>query len=480
MTTKSSARSFPIACVGASAGGLEALIQMLKALPGSINMAFVLVQHLEPHHKSILTEILARNTSLSIHEAKNNTKVKPGHIYVIPPNSYLSISRRTLKVTPRTKHLDGKYLPIDLFMSSLARDQGKKAVGIVLSGTGSDGTLGVKAIKANGGITFAQDKKTAKYFDMPSSAITSGMIDHILSPEAIAGSLAGARANKQEVALKPLSMRLNKEDAFNKILILLHNLSGVEFIHYKRATVERRILRRMGFHKITSFQEYYNYLKHNPKDAETLHKDILIPVTMFFRDPKIFTSIKKVVLPRIIKNRELKDPIRVWVPACSTGEEVYSLAMTIYEFLEENMIKPDFQIFGTDLGNAHIEKARSATYPEDITAHVSPVRLRRFFTKTDSGYKIAKHIRDMCIFAKQDITNDPPLSNMDIVTCRNLLIYLDTFLQAKVLSVIHYALKPKGFLILGSAESITSVSDLPSSIKNVRSIQRISPGAGPR
>lgn len=460
MANRKAERIFPIACIGASAGGLEALTSLLRLPPKSINMAFVLVQHLEPHHKSILAEILSRDTFLNIQHAKNNTKVKPGNVYVIPPNSYLSISNRILKIAPRTKHADGKYLPIDFFMTSLAVDQGKKAIGVVLSGTGSDGTLGIKAIKTRGGITFAQDKKTAKYYDMPAAAIASGKVDIVMDPAAIAKKLVEIASHKRTAALVEQAPRIDKEEALDRILFLLRDLSGVDFIHYKRTTLERRISRRMGFHKIKSHGAYYNYLINNPSESKALYKDILIKVTMFFRDPKIFEAIKQKVLPRIIKDRNREDLIRVWVPACSTGEEVYSIAIIIYEFLEENNIKPIFQIFGTDLSDINIEKARSASFMKDISSRVSPVRLRRFFIKTETGYKIAKHIRDMCIFAKQDITNDPPLSNMDIISCRNLLIYLDAVLQNKVLSVLYYALKPGGILVLGTAESITSLSAL--------------------
>ena len=446
-------KTFPIACIGASAGGLEALTFLFKALSKDTNMAFVVVQHLEPHHKSILAEILSRNTALSVRQVENNTRVKPAYIYVIPPNSYLSISRGLLKVKPRPKLRDGRYFPVDFFMASLAKDRGKEAVGIVLSGTGLDGTAGIKAIKAAGGITFAQDTKTAKYDGMPSSAIASGSIDFILPPQAIAAKLVRIGAHKYEAVSKSARPRLTKEESLDKILILLRDISGTDFVHYKRTTVERRIARRMAFHKMDSCSEYYNYLKENPREAGILYKDILIPVTTFFRDPAVFTAIRKRALPLLLKNRRKKEPVRVWVPACSTGEEVYSFAITIYEFLEENNIKPHFQIFGTDLNDIYINKARAATYSEDIRAHVSAARLRSFFTKTEMGYKIAKHIRDKCIFARQDITNDPPLSNMDIASCRNLLIYLDAFLQNKVLSALNYSLKPQGLLILGTAET---------------------------
>ncbi len=446
--------------VGASAGGLEALTALLKFLPKNINMAFVLISHLEPQHKSVLSEILSRGTSLNIHEAKNNTKVEPAHAYVIPPNTLMAISKGRLRITSRIKRADGQYLPIDFFMASLAKDQSKKAIGIILSGTGSDGTLGVKVIKDKGGIVFAQDEKTARYFGMPGSVIASGAADFVLEPKEIAQKLARLKAHGYSHPLKRAVKSLDEQKGPNRILVLLRDLTGVDFIHYKQTTIGRRIARRMAFHNIENYAGYYNFLKKNPAEVAVLSKDILIHVTFFFRDPQIFEALRKKVFPLIKNKHSPPDPIRLWVPACSSGEEVYSLAIFLYEFLEERKIKPCLQVFGTDLSEALIEKARAGLYAEGISAHVSAGRLRRFFVKTETGYKIAKHIRDLCIFARHDIIRDPPLSNMDIVSCRNLLIYLDTFLQNKALSVLHYALKPKGFLVLGTSESVSAVPGL--------------------
>lgn len=446
-----------IVCVGASAGGLQALITLFKALPRNIRMAFVLIQHLEPQHKSALTEIISRTTPLNIHEAKNNMRIEPSHVYVIPPNTRITVSHGKLKITRRIKRVDGRYLPIDFFMVSLANDQKRKAVGIVLSGTGSDGTLGVKAIKEKGGITFAQNELTAGYYGMPESAIASGSVDFVIDPAAMARKLIDIDAHGYKPQAKQAEAPLNAAQDLTKILVLLQDLTGVDFIHYKQGTITRRIARRMSFLHIKNYSDYYDYLKKNPSEADLLRKDILIPVTSFFRDPKVFTALRKSVFPAISLNHSLKKPIRIWVPACSTGEEVYSIALCLYEFLEEWKIKPALQIFGTDLSELVIEKARSGFYTKDMVAHVSAAQLRRFFIKTETGYKIGKPIRDLCIFAKHDITNDPPLSNMDMVSCRNLLIYLGAFLQNKALSMLHYALKPKGFLVLGTSESVTAV-----------------------
>ena len=429
-------------------------------------MAFVLIQHLEPQHKSALSEILSREASLNIREATNNTKVEPSHVYVIPPNTLMTIHKGRLKITSRIKRTDGRYLPVDFFMTSLAEDQHKKAIGIILSGTGSDGTQGAKAIKTKGGMTFVQNEKTSRYFGMPSSAIAGGFADFILGPKEIAQKLVNIDTLVNGKALNRSGHRPAAQNGLTMILVLLQDLVGVDFIHYKQNTIGRRIALRMSFHAIKNHIEYYNYLKKNPSEANVLLKNLLISVTAFFRDPKTFEALRKRVFPLVAKHCSAKDPIRVWVPACSSGEEVYSIAISLYEFLESRKIRPYIQIFGTDLSEAIIEKARAGSYALDISANIPAGRLRRFFTKTESGYKIVKHIRDLCIFAKHDITTDPPLSNMDIVSCRNLLIYLDTFLQNKALSMLHYALQPKGFLVLGTAESVTAVPDLFTAVDN--------------
>ncbi|MDD5668595.1 MAG: chemotaxis protein CheB [Candidatus Omnitrophica bacterium] len=452
--------SFRVVCVGSSAGGLKALISLFNALPKNINIAFVLIQHLEPLHKSVLSEIISRETFLTVCEAKNNTKIEPSHVYVIPPNTRMSISRRKLKITSRIKRTDGRYLPIDFFMISLAEDEREKAIGIILSGTGSDGTQGAKAIKAKGGMIFVQDEKTANYFDMPRSVISSGSADFVLGPKEIAGKLVYMSARGYGKTLRRAGNYPAAENGLTEILVLLRDLAGVDFVHYKQVTISRRIALRMSFHAIKNYGDYYRYLKKNPSETNVLLKNILISVTAFFRDPEVFAALRKRVFPFVANNCSAKDPIRVWVPACSSGEEVYSIAISLYEFLEEKKKKPFIQIFGTDLSGALIEKARAGSYPEDISSRVSDGRLRRFFTKTETGYKIAKNIRDLCIFAKHDITNDPPLSNMDIESCRNLLIYLDASLQNKALSMLHYALKSKGFLVLGTSESVTAVPTL--------------------
>ncbi|MBI4351757.1 MAG: PAS domain-containing protein [Elusimicrobia bacterium] len=468
-----------IACVGASAGGLEALTEFLRALPGDIDMGFVLIQHLEPLHKSALAEILGRETSLDIREARNNAEVEPAHVYVIPPNTLLSISGGRLRLTSRLKRrAEGRYLPIDFFLASLAGDQGEKAVGVILSGTGSDGTRGAQAVKEAGGLVFAQNERTAKYFGMPGSVIAAGSADFVLPPAGIARKLAGLKAaGAPGAGERPPGP--GPKETLDRILLLLRDLTGVDFLHYKHTTISRRIAKRMTLHNLAKYSSYYNFLRTNPAEAELLRKDLLISVTSFFREPGTFAVLKKKVFPLLAVRRRPQNPVRLWVPACSSGEEVYSLAIALCEFLEERNLKPYLQVFGTDLSEAVIAKARAGFYPEEISALVSPERLRRFFTKTPAGgYKIAKHVRDLCIFARHDILASPPLSNMDLVSCRNLLIYLDPVLQRKALATLHYALKPAGFLALSSAESVSAAPGLFTAVDPKRKVYTRHPAYG--
>ncbi len=427
------------------------------SLPKNLRMAFVLIQHLEPQHKSALAEILSRKTHINIREARNNLKVEPGHVYVIPPASLLAVARGKLKVTKRIRRADGRYLPVDHCMVSLAQERGAGAIGVILSGTGSDGTLGAKAIRARGGIVFAQSKATAAYFGMPSSAIEADAADFVLGPREIARKLVriGSREYVRAAGRPPVVKAA--EGVPLSILLLLRDLTGADCLHYKQTTIIRRIKRRMMFHSIKSYEEYRRYIEKNPSESSLLLKDILISVTVFFRDQEVFASLRKRVFPQLAVKRSGKDPVRIWVTACSSGEEVYSLAIALFEYMEEAKAPVHIQIFGTDISEVLIKKARAGVFGPEISEHVSPERLRRFFTRTETGFKIAKHIRDLCIFARHDVLNDPPLSSMDLVSCRNLLIYLDGFLQQKALSVLHYALRPKGVLVLGSAESVTAL-----------------------
>ena len=454
---------FPIVGVGASAGGLEAFTQLLKALGPGTGMAYVLVQHLDPSHESALTELLAKATEMPVRQVTDATPVEPNHVYVIPPNVDMIISQGILRLTARTE-TRGYHMPIDRFLRSLAEDQGSNAIGVILSGTASDGTLGLAATKAEGGITFAQDEKSAKFDGMPQSAIAAGCVDFVLPPEAIGRKLERIRAHPY---LAPASSSRTPElvpdgdPQLKNILHLLRMANEVDFSDYKPATVKRRIIRRMALHQIGTLKDYVQLLRHHPAEVEALHEDLLIKVTSFFRDPAAFEALKAEVFPGLLKHRSPEEPIRVWVPGCSTGEETYSQAIALLEFLGHRSADIPIQLFGTDLSQESIGKARAGVYPESIAADVSPERLRRFFAKVEVGYRINKTIRDMCVFARQNFLQDPPFSRIDVISCRNVLIYLGPVLQKRIMPIFHYALKPRGFLMLGGAEGIIGTgSDL--------------------
>ncbi len=453
-------KSFPVVGIGASAGGLEAFTQLLSHLPAQTGMAFVLVQHLAPKHKSALPDLLARATRIPIAEVKDGMQVEPDHVYVIPPDTNMTISDAKLHLVRRAA--SEQHMPIDFFFRSLAEDLKTKAIGVILSGTAYDGTIGMKAIKAEGGITFAQDEKSAKYPDMPRHAVAAGCVDFILPPEMIARELMSLGRHPYVIQSKALEIPdflPEGDNELNRIFLLLRKSSGVDFTYYKQTTVRRRINRRMALNKIESLKDYLRYLQENPAELDALYQDILIHVTGFFRDPELFDFLKKKVFPSITHDHPPDLSIRIWVPGCSTGEEVYSIAISLLEFLGESSLHVPIQIFATDISEQAVEKARAGVYLENIRAEVSPERLRRFFIKVDRGYQIGKSIREMCVFARQDVTKDPPFSKLDLISCRNLLIYLGPILQKKVISVFHYALKPGGTLILGSSETIGGFSE---------------------
>ena len=451
---------FPVVAVGASAGGLEAFTQLLRGLPDNVGMAFVLVQHLDPTHHSMLPELLAKSSSLPVIEARNRAELQPNRVYVIPPNVRMGILQNRLQLTPREQE-HGLHLPIDFFMRSLAEDRKDKAVGVVLSGTGSDGTLGLAAIKGEGGITFAQEAKSAKYDGMPRSAIASGCVDFVLTAEDIANELARIARHPYFGAAKAAAEKEPAKDTLHeKVYSLLRKTSGIDFRLYKPGTVRRRTLRRMAVHKIDSVDSYVKHLQTHPEEVERLYQDLLIPVTSFFRDPEAFEALKSTVFPAILKDKSNRGNIRIWAPGCSTGEETYSLAIALLEFLGARAPSIQIQLFGTDANERGIEKARSGIYLEQIAQDVSPERLRRFFVKVEQGYRVSKAVRDLCVFARQNIAEDPPFSQMNLVSCRNLLIYFGSGLQQRVVPILHYALRPSGFLMLGNAESVAAFPNL--------------------
>jgi two-component system CheB/CheR fusion protein len=481
---QSSARGpFPIVGIGASAGGLEAMTVLLKSLPSQTGMAFVLVQHLDPTHDSALALLLSRMTEMKVSEARHNVELCPDQVYIIPPNRLMGISGRRLKLSPR---LDGggSRFPVDEFFHALAEEEGNRAIAVILSGNGSDGTQGCRAIKAAGGITFAQEEKTAKYPTMPASAITAGCVDFVLPPDGIGRELAriaghpyvGPAGSEEAAEAEPHG----EEKVLAAILGLVRQRTGVDFTEYKRPTLHRRIQRRMVLHKFESLKQYLAHLRAHPSEAQELFSDILIHVTGFFRDGAVFERLKKKTFPRIVKGKSPEEGIRIWVPGCSTGEEVYSIAMALMEFLEQRKLRHPVQVFGTDIHEGALEKARAGFYPEHIKADVSLERLRRFFGKAEGGYRINKSIREICIFARQNLVVDPPFSNLDLVSCRNVLIYLGASLQRKVMPLFHYALKHDGFLMLGASEAVGSFVGLFSlADKRAKLYQKKATGARP-
>jgi two-component system CheB/CheR fusion protein len=468
--------SLPIVVgVGASAGGLEAFTELLSQLPGDTGMAFVLIQHLDPNHESHLTELLSKASKMPVCEVKGETRVEANHVYVIPPRCNLGISEGVLHTPPRPER--GRNMPIDSFLRALAADRGSESIGVVLSGTASDGTLGLQAIKAAGGITFAQEKGTAKFDSMPGSAIAAGVVDFVLPPARIARELTAiARDSRARIELREAT-ETSEEAELNKIFRLLRKAAGVDFTYYKHSTLQRRIKRRMALRGFAKLEDYIRDIEQNLEEAHALCEDCFITVTSFFREPAIFEELKKRVFPALVENRGIEDPIRIWVPGCATGDEAYSIAICLMEFLDSAKVSVPFEIFATDISESAIEKARAGTYSGAALAHVSPQRMARFFTRTERGYQIAKTIRDVCVFARHNVAQDPPFSRLDLISCCNVLIYLGAVLQRKVLSLLHHALKPTGFLVLGPSESIGTLSDSFEQVEKTHKIYGMLPAA---
>jgi two-component system CheB/CheR fusion protein len=451
-----------IVAIGASAGGIEAVTELMNYLPADTGMAFVLVQHLDPKHHSILTELLARKTIMSVTEVSEGLPVKANQVYVIPPNATMYISNQTLHLSPREESR-GLHMSVDHFMRALAEQKGNRAIGVILSGSGSDGTLGMAEIQAHGGVTFAQDEASAKYDGMPRSAVVAGYVDYVLPPKGIAKELARI-ARHPYVARDPLSQGAEAAPApsagMNSIFQVLRRATGVDFTHYRQTTILRRIQRRMVVHKIDIIEEYAKLVQSHPAEVKALYQDMLINVTSFFRTPRVFEALKSTVFAAIQKSVSREHGIRIWTPGCASGEETYSVAIALLEFLGDKASQMPIQFFGTDVSDLSVTKARNGLYPENIQGDVSPERLRRFFTKVEGGYRVSKTIRDMCIFAQHNVLNDPPFSRMDLICCRNLLIYLEPVLQNKIISLFHYALRSSGFLVLGSSEGLSATTGL--------------------
>jgi two-component system, chemotaxis family, CheB/CheR fusion protein len=464
------AAAFPLVGIGASAGGLEAIGELLSALPADTGMAFLVVQHLDPTHSSMLDKILAKKTAMAVKEARDGELIAPNHVYIIAPNTTMSVAGRHLRLRPRVD-APGPPTPIDALFESIAHDVTQDAIGVILSGTGSDGALGMQAIKGEGGITFAQDEASARFRAMPRAAVDMGCVDSVLSPAAIAAALA-------RIARHPMPWREPAVDSagpdvddefLTRIFGVLRSACDIDFSQHKRGTIRRRLERRLVLHQLTTLTDYLALLEADPAEAHALGQDFLINVTAFFRDPESFADLTRIVWPRLLEGRSGKTPMRIWVPGCASGEEVYSIAISLLEYLGDRAAVTPVQIFGTDVSEAAIETARAGRYIENVARDLSPERLQCFFVNQNRHYQVNKAVRGLCIFSRHNVLRDPPFSRLDLVSCRNLLIYLDPAAQKRLMSVFHYALNPGGILTLGVAESIGTASELFRTIENARS-----------
>lgn len=470
--------------IGASAGGLEAFTELLRSLPLNLNAAYILVQHLDPSHRSLLSELLGRTTKLRVHEITNNTQVETNQIYVIPPNSDLTIVRGVLKLSPREKTV-GPARSIDNFLTSLAIDQKSNAIAVILSGAGSDGAQGLRAVKAAGGITFAQDEQSAKYDSMPRASVATGCVDFVLPPDKIAKELerlirtpemiqsraaANAKLRRGQKASKARYEKKSQPRSswpaepgdvnLRKIFQLLRNKTGLDFTFYKTNTIRRRLTRRLAINKIKGLEAYLKFLRQHPGELDLLHQDLLINVTSFFRNPAVFEQLKKKIFPKLIKGLSPSDTLRIWVAGCSTGQEAYSIAMAYSEFTEQSEARNPIQIFASDVNGAILEYARTGRYTKADVENVSTARQEKFFAREEGYFRVIKSIRDMVIFAQHNLLLDPPFTRVDLISCRNMLIYFESALQQKIIPAFHYALKPNGFLVLGSSESVGQFNNL--------------------
>ena len=455
--------SFPIVGIGASAGGLAAFEAFFSGMPkeGYLDMAFVLVQHLAPDHKSILGDLIQRCTRMQVFEVDDGMVVQPNCVYIIPPNRDMAFLNGSLQLlepsAPR-----GQRLPIDFFFRSLAQDQSQRAIGVVLSGTGSDGAQGVRAIKGEGGMIMAQTPETTEFDGMPLSAIATGMVDYQLPPADMPDRLIAYVKHAFGQTRLPTAVDTPQtESALKKIFVLLRAQTSHDFSQYKPSTINRRVERRMAVHQIDALESYVRFLQQTPAEVEALFRDLLIGVTNFFRDPEAFKVLEEHVIPKLFEDKPAGSAIRVWCAGCSTGEEAYSIAILLQERMESLKQHYAVQVFATDIDSRAIATARSGIYPANIAADISAERLARFFSSESDGsaYRVHKGLRDMLVFSEHDIIKDPPFSRLDLVTCRNLLIYLNVTLQKKIIPLFHYALRPGGVLFLGTSEGVGEFSE---------------------
>jgi two-component system CheB/CheR fusion protein len=447
---------FPVVAIGASAGGLHAFEEFFTHTPPDTGMAFVLVQHLAPDHESMLVDLIQRYTQIRVEQVKEGMRLEPNHIYVIPPGWVMTLSQGQLHLYERERERLLNPLPIDLFFRSLAQEQRERAIGVILSGTGTDGTAGLQEIKAEGGMVMVQKPESAQYGGMPRSAIQTGLVDYVLPPAQMPQELITYVENAMVVPDKRGKRQLfeGSEEIHERLFNLLRAQTGHDFSLYKPTTINRRVRRRMVVNRMNSLKEYVRYLEEHPEETETLFRELLIGVTHFFRDAEAFRALEQKGMPLLFNGRQTGEEIRVWVCGCSTGEEAYSIAILMIEQMERLDKHYDVQVFATDIDAHAIATARLGYYPANIVADVSSERLKRFFREEDNGYRVKKHIRDMVVFAEQDLIRDPPFSRLDLISCRNVLIYMGRELQRRVLPLFHYALREDGLLFLGTSESV--------------------------
>lgn len=476
----------PVVAIGASAGGREAFSELLRNLSPTTGLAYVYIEHTNPSSVTQSVAVLSKVTPMPVLEADHLLAVEPNHVYILSPDAHMEIVDGVVTRMPRrrrtktnTETLNNEYLPVDQFFVSLAERQKDGAIGIILSGLANDGILGLRAIKVAGGITFAQDK-SAKYQTMPQAAIAEGVVDRVLSPADIAAELerlSKQTALFQKTALAELKADVltfdapeDNDDDLQAIIQLLLKSIGVDFSQYKMTTIRRRIIRRMVLYKLDTMQAYATYIQQHDTEPSLLYNDLLINVTSFFRDPETMSFLKKTIFPQLIRQKKGDHRLRIWIPGCSTGQEAYSLAMLLLEVLDELGMKMTIQIFATDLSEIAINRARLGIYSLSEVTTVSPNRLQRFFTKIDGMFRISKTIRDMCVFAPHNIFKDPPFSRVDLISCRNLLIYLNTVLQRKALIMFHYALNSNGYLLLGKSETVSASVSLFMSVDKIHKV----------
>src|SRR2546425_2651651 len=459
--TSSGEEDFLVVGLGASAGGIHALKEFFTRVSSDSGMAYVVILHMSPEHESKLAQILQVTSPIPVTQVNKRVNIEPNHVYVIPPNQTLAMRDGYLALSAMSG-IESRRSPVDLFFRTLAETNEARAVSVILSGTGADGSMGVKRIKEYGGVAIAQDPEEAEYKDMPSNAIATGLVDYVLPVAEMPAKIVSYEEHFGigQIPAEPHDRRPSDEEALNNIFAQLKVGTGHDFSNYKRTTILRRIGRRMAIREISDLPTYAGFLGDHPEEARLLLKDLLISVTNYFRDTESMAVIEKIMLPKIFEGKGSGDQVRIWVAGCATGEEAYSIAMLLDEFAAELMNAPSLQVLATDIDEDAIVIARDGYYTEAEVADVSHERLRRFFNKEGQGFRVRRELREKILFAAHNLIKDPPFSHLDLITCRNLLIYLNRTAQTKLLEVLHFALNPGGYLFLGSSESVDGTADL--------------------